>query len=60
MNTLKISIKAKNLRIVPKLWKDKIALKVQLFGCSVHQIAGKIHSVVDIPGNNSIHDLQDR
>ena len=59
MNTLKISIKAKILRIVPKLWKDKIALKVQLFGCSVHQVPGKIGEVLDILGRNSMYDLKD-
>jgi hypothetical protein len=41
LNILKVPIDAKFLRIVPKLWKDKIALKVQLFGCSVHQVPGK-------------------
>ena len=59
MNTLKISIKAKILRIVPKLWKDKIALKVQLFGCFVHQVAGKIDEVLDILGRNSMYDSKD-
>ena len=48
MNTLKISVKAKILRIVPKLWKTKIALKVQLFGCPVHQVPGKIDMVINI------------
>ena len=48
MNTLKISVKAKILRIVPKLWKTEIALKVQLFGCPVHQVPGKIDMVIDI------------
>ena len=42
LNTLKVPVDSKFLRVVPKLWKDKIALKVRLFGCHVYQVPGKM------------------
>ena len=42
MNVLKIPVEAKVIRIVPKQWKFEIALKVQLFGCPVSHLSGKI------------------
>ena len=38
INTLKVPVEARFIRIAPKSWKDKTALKVEFFGCSVHQI----------------------
>jgi coagulation factor V (labile factor) len=42
MNTLKIPVETRFMRIVPKSWKEKVALKVQFYGCPVHQVPGKI------------------
>ena len=39
---MKIPIEVKFLRIIPKTWKNRIALKVKLFGCTVYRVPGTV------------------
>lgn len=47
-NYVNVPFEAKFLRIVPKTWKNEIALKVMLFGCRVYQVPGTVLNFIKL------------